>query len=1081
MVSMLRLRLLGPMQIDFGGETVTLAARKARALLAYLALRPGEAVPRETLVGLLWAERGEEQARASLRQALSSLRKALGAEANRALNATKEAVCLAPERIWVDANLLTGAIDHSSLDALTEAASLYRGELLEGLALGEAPFDQWLATERERMRAAQCRLLSRLVDCLASEHHVEEAIVQATRLVALDPLQESVHRRLMQLYLAQGRHDAALGQFEHCRRYLAEQLDVTPEQETLDLVTVIKARRRQVSHATPAKREAPPTLPVAPATTEKATIAVLPFANLSADPEQEYFADGITEEIIIQLTRFRCLTVIARNSSFHYKGRAVIVQEAARELNVQFLVEGSVRRAGDRVRITTQLIDGVTGRHIWAGRFERQLEDVFAVQDEASQSVVAAIVGQLEESAAELVKRKPPQSATAYDFFLRGLKLYQTHDDRYLIEARRLFRKSIELDENFARPRAYLALATFIEVFYAYGGNPDLEEALVEARMAVELDRADPQAHAALGLVRFVQRHDREGLASLRRAIALNPNDPELAQALGFVLTYVGELEEAVSLLRSAIRLNPFPSNSWVALGIALYQLNRYVEAVEVLQGWGHWGLCYWAVAKAQLGDIEEAKVAAQRFFESFQAQARARGEAVPTVSEIIRLETDFMRRATDAEHLLDGLRKAGVELSDRALLQPVGMLAPMEKATIAVLPFANLSADPEQEYFADGITEEIITALGRFRSLCVIAGASSFVCKARTVSLQDCAAALGARYVVEGSVRRGGQALRITAQLLDAQAATQLWAERYDGAFEDVFALQDEVTGKIVSTLVGHLEEAEQQRSLRGQPETLSAYDLWLRGKYFLNKGTKNEVLEARRLFEKAIDLDPAFASAYVELSWTYCAEFNSTWTVSKECALQQAYDAVQNAIDIDPHDSRARMVLAWADFKLNVNFDFAYAQIEQALNLNPNDYYNYCVRSWLSACSGELEDARTSAREALARSPIMADGCLYSAVVADYLATDYGAAICAFSRMRQPDPELHAWAAAAYAQLGRMPEAAAKLETFYEALRPFSDVPVRDDAEGWRGYWAKMFPARDPAAREHLLDGLRKAGMVV
>ena len=411
---------------------------------------------------------------------------------------------------------------------------------------------------------------------------------------------------------------------------------------------------------------------------------------------------------------------------------------------------------------------------------------------------------------------------------------------------------------------------------------------------------------------------------------------------------------------------------------------------------------------------------------------------------------------------------------------QPVAP-ATTEKPTIAVLPLTNLSGDPEQDYFADGITEDLITELGRFRTLCVIAGASSFVYRARTVSLQDCAAVLGARYIVEGSVRRGGQGLRITAQLLDAQAEIQLWAERYDGELEDVFALQDEVTGKVVSTLVGHLEEAEQQRSLRSPPETLSAYDLWLRGRCYLNKGTQNDVLEARRLFEKAINLDPAFASAYVELCGTYYAESLSPWRSSRDEAIEKMYLPACQAVEADPHDSRTHLYLAWAQFNLNANFDLAREQMEKALRLNPNDYENYCFKAWLSACAGDLEDALYCADEALVRSPVAADGCYYTVVAADYLASNYAQAIEYFGRLRHPHVEIHAWAAAAYAQLGHMPEAAAALETFYEAVRPFPDVPARDDAEGWRAYWIRMFPARDPAARDHLLDGLRKAGMTL
>ncbi|MEM7225626.1 MAG: adenylate/guanylate cyclase domain-containing protein [Pseudomonadota bacterium] len=396
---------------------------------------------------------------------------------------------------------------------------------------------------------------------------------------------------------------------------------------------------------------------------DKPAIAVLPFTNMSGDPGQEYFSDGITEEIITQLTQFRSLSVIARNSSFRYKDQAVRVQDAAQELGVEFLVEGSVRKAGNRVRVTAQLVDGKTGRHVWAQRYDREMEDVFAVQDEVSQTIVATIAGHIDEVAVQRAKQKPPQNMNAYDYFLRGLSLYRMHYDRPLVEAKELFKKSIELDGSFARARAYFALAVFVRVYYAYSGTADLEEALDQANMAVALDNSEPEAHAALGLISFTVGEDRDGLASLRRAVTLNPHDPELAQALGFILTYAGEPEEAARWLQAAIHLNPFPSNAHVAYGISLYLAKRYEEAAEALEGWTRWGQCYWAAAMAQLGHIEDANLAAQRFIEAFQSDYKDRDERPPDVNEIVQFESDFFRRQSDRDHFLDGLRKAGLSL----------------------------------------------------------------------------------------------------------------------------------------------------------------------------------------------------------------------------------------------------------------------------------------------------------------------------------------------------------------------------------------------------------------------------------
>ena len=398
---------------------------------------------------------------------------------------------------------------------------------------------------------------------------------------------------------------------------------------------------------------------------DKPSIAVLPFTNMSGDQEQEYFSDGITEDIITELTKFRSLSVIGRNSSFSYKGRAVNVQEVADDLGVQYVVEGSVRKAGNRLRITAQLIETLTGNHVWAQRYDRQFEDIFDVQDDVSQTIVATIAGRLDESAAQRVMRKPTEHMTAYDFFLRGLQQYNKHAKRPFIEARRFFQKALELDANYARAHAYMALTIFTQAFYVYTGVDDLDEALVVAERALALDNDEPLAHAAVGLLMFMQGRDNEGIASLRRSLALNPHDPELVYWLGFVLTYVGKPEEGIEWLRTSLRLNPLHGNCYLALGIALYVAKYYDEAIDVLKSdqWTErWSLCYQAAANAQLGRSDEAHTAAQQFVTNLQAELRERGEHVPTSGlELAQIETAFFRRQSDAEHLLDGLRKAGL------------------------------------------------------------------------------------------------------------------------------------------------------------------------------------------------------------------------------------------------------------------------------------------------------------------------------------------------------------------------------------------------------------------------------------
>jgi TolB-like protein len=259
--------------------------------------------------------------------------------------------------------------------ALRESALLIRGEFMEGLSIDEAAFEYWLAGERERFRQLACSIHTRLMDRAERLGEIEDALNHGLKLISLDPLQEQVHRALMRLYAAQGRNDAALAQYERCKRELSSQLGVQPEPETETLARSIRAGRRNG----PANMQvqAPPT----PALPDKPSIAVLPFTNLTSDREQDFFADGMTEDIIGALSRVRDLFVISRSSSFVYKSRAVRAQDAAHELGVRYILEGSIRVAANRVRVSVQLIDGQTGGHVWAERYEGDVNNIFAVQE----------------------------------------------------------------------------------------------------------------------------------------------------------------------------------------------------------------------------------------------------------------------------------------------------------------------------------------------------------------------------------------------------------------------------------------------------------------------------------------------------------------------------------------------------------------------------------------------------------------------------------------------------------------------------------------------------------------------------
>jgi TolB-like protein/class 3 adenylate cyclase/Tfp pilus assembly protein PilF len=312
----------------------------------------------------------------------------------------------------------------------------------------------------------------------------------------------------------------------------------------------------------------------------KPSIAVLPFTNMSGDPEQRYFADGITEDIIIELSRARGLFVIARNSSFSYRDKAVDVRRIAHELGVRYIVEGGVRRMADRIRITAQLIDAVSGSHLWSERFDRNIDDLFAIQDELTQTIVTTMTGRLEDAEIWNASRKRPDSLSAYDCLLRGVEQVRAHGPDVNRRARELFEQAVALDPRYALAHAYLALALVAENGYGNASDAIKQRALETALTAVRLDPRESRCHVFLGQVhRFRLEYDL-AISHLERGLALNPNDATGMVHLASVLAVCGRAEEGVEILHRAIKLDPYLRFYWGTLATCLYALRRYEEAL---------------------------------------------------------------------------------------------------------------------------------------------------------------------------------------------------------------------------------------------------------------------------------------------------------------------------------------------------------------------------------------------------------------------------------------------------------------------------------------------------------------------
>ena len=399
---------------------------------------------------------------------------------------------------------------------------------------------------------------------------------------------------------------------------------------------------------------------------EKPKIAVLPFVNLSGDSEQEYFSDGITEDIITELSRFRSLVVTARNSSFAHKGRSADIKEIAQKFGAQYLLQGSVRKAGDRVRVTAQLVGAAQGNRIWAERYDRKLEDIFDLQDELTHAIVSILPGRVDEAALQQARRKPTEDLNAYDHVLRGIKLFKYLTRESNAAARQEYQAAVDRDPDFARAHALLATSYVWDVFMEWNRPDSLDKAYESCRRALALDDDEAWSQALLGFILFLRRQDEDAEIHFRKALALNPNDTNVAAFWADVLVYLGRWQEALDWVERACAGDPFHPewyDWWRAL--ALYSARRYDEAIQAIKGLqdlDRWHHAYLAACYGQLGRLEEARATAELFIEIRTRELQERGLKAPANSLALAQERAARYRVeADRDHLLEGLRLAGL------------------------------------------------------------------------------------------------------------------------------------------------------------------------------------------------------------------------------------------------------------------------------------------------------------------------------------------------------------------------------------------------------------------------------------
>lgn len=604
------------MTVCVGATAVAPGQRKALALLAYLSRRDGGSAPRETLTALLWGDSGAAQARASLRQALSALRRALGEDAAGVVMADAGEVALAKDRYWCDADAFEALAQSTDPATMLRADALCRAAFLEGFPPVSPEFDRWADTERSVLRARHLALLLRLCDAHETRGETDAAIVVAMRLLQADPLQEHVHRRLIRAFMRQKRFDAALRQFDHIRTLLADELGVQPEPPTLELMREVRTRR---SAQKPGRDERSPVSdttggagPQAPS--GRPSIAVLPFRGLSPGEDVTYLGQGIAEEVIVELARDRELLVVARGSSFRFDLGQQDARTIGDSLGVRFILDGTVRILADRVRVTAHLMDCETGREVWAERFDRDLSDIFDLQSDIARTVTATVIGRLEDLAAATATRQhPAEDLESYTLVARGLSHVHTQSETGLIAGIACFRRAILLRPDHGRAQGWLAISEIYRRWY-YDLSTDVADLLPVAERALALDPRDPKAHCALGVGHMLLRNFNKAGAFFEAGLRANPNDDLLLIEHGRFLMYVDRPQDGLQRVRDAMRLNPFhPNWYWRIQGRCLHMLGRHDEALDAfdrIHNPPFWVFAYVAACHRMLGNTERANVA---------------------------------------------------------------------------------------------------------------------------------------------------------------------------------------------------------------------------------------------------------------------------------------------------------------------------------------------------------------------------------------------------------------------------------------------------------------------------------------
>ncbi|HEY0657582.1 MAG TPA: protein kinase, partial [Pyrinomonadaceae bacterium] len=775
-------------------------------------------------------------------------------------------------------------------------------------------------------------------------------------------------------------------------------------------------------------------------TTYANSIAVLPFSNMSADAENEYFCDGLAEELLNALAKIDDLKVAARTSAFSFKGKNVNTGEIANALNVKTILEGSVRKSGNRLRITVQLVNASDGYHLWSERYDREMKGIFDLQDEITLAVVDALKVKLFGDEKEAVLKRGTNNTEAYEFYLKGRFHWNKRTGDNLKKAIELFQQAVEKDPNYAL--AYVGLADSYLIIGSYAGTPASEvlpQARAAATRALEIDDQLAEARASMAHVYWRSLEWERAEAEFKHAISLNPNYATAHQFYSEYLRALRRFDEQLREIKLAQEIEPLSHIIGTFVGAAFHNLGETDAAINewkrVIELEPNFSLTHFFLANAYVTQkrYEEAINEAQKAVNLSgrgnlplgglgyaYAMSGRRSEALAVIKELE--EKHARREATgfDLAHVYSGLKdndkavnwlekdfetgntslliyiaynplypQLGEDPRYQDLLRRMGFPAdviPRHKATpeakteifntetrnsIAVLPFADMSADANNEYFCDGLAEEILNALAKIEDLKVAARTSAFSFKNKNVEVSRIGKTLNVKTVLEGSVRKSGSKLRITVQLINAADGYHLWSERYDREMRDIFDVQDEITLAVVDALKVKLLGEEKADLLKRYTDNTEAYELYLKGLYHNNKYTPEGWTRAIEYFDEAIRREPEYAAAFAAKA--HCQHYLYYYAVVPPDEIVPQWRATTNrALELDERVADAHLSLAKFYFYRERDWERAEREFKRAIELNPNSALAHQFYGMFLASRRRMDEAIREGEIALELDPL-------------------------------------------------------------------------------------------------------------